>query len=140
MFIFSFFSITGLGIDLNYHDSECFALETDRDHSVVFEIAPHTHVTFYHIHRHYTSNFYQPYPQSIFLMNPPSPLLLFNLCHYHLSLEPLKQPTICVLAFIPFFTRVKVVILVNKSKLLPFGSHQKQMLDKDSCVRVLSLK
>ena len=28
-----------LGIDLDYCDSEWFALETNRDHSVVFEIA-----------------------------------------------------------------------------------------------------
>ena len=33
------FSITGQGIDLDYCDIECFALETNRDHSVVFEIA-----------------------------------------------------------------------------------------------------
>ena len=41
MFIepFSFFSITGWGIGLNYHDIEWFALETKRDHSVIFEIA-----------------------------------------------------------------------------------------------------
>ena len=38
-FNFSFFSITGWGIDLDYHDIEWFALETNRDHSVVFEIA-----------------------------------------------------------------------------------------------------
>ena len=36
---FSFFSITGLGIDLDYHDIEWYALETNRDHSVIFEIA-----------------------------------------------------------------------------------------------------
>ena len=36
---FSFFSITGQGIDLDYHDIEWFALETNRDHSVIFEIA-----------------------------------------------------------------------------------------------------
>ena len=36
---FSFFSITGQGIDLNYHDIKSFALETNRDHSVVFQIA-----------------------------------------------------------------------------------------------------
>ena len=43
----SFFCITGQGIDLDYHDTEWFALETNRDHSVcvcvcvcVFEIAP----------------------------------------------------------------------------------------------------
>ena len=35
---FSFFSATGLGIDLDYHDIEWFALETNRNHSVVFEI------------------------------------------------------------------------------------------------------
>ena len=37
--LFSFFSITGWGIDLDYCDIEWFALETNRDHSVVFEIA-----------------------------------------------------------------------------------------------------
>ena len=36
-FNFSFFSITGWGIDLDYIDIEWFALETNRDHSVVFE-------------------------------------------------------------------------------------------------------
>ena len=39
-FNFSFFSITGQGIDLDYHDTERFALEKNRDHSVIFEIAP----------------------------------------------------------------------------------------------------
>ena len=34
---FSFFSITGWGIDLDY--CEWFALDTNRDHSVIFEIA-----------------------------------------------------------------------------------------------------
>ena len=38
-FNFSFFSIIGQGIDLDYHDIEWFALEMKRDHSVVFEIA-----------------------------------------------------------------------------------------------------
>ena len=38
-FNFSFFSITGRGIDFDYCDIEWFALETKRDHSVVFEIA-----------------------------------------------------------------------------------------------------
>ena len=38
-FNFSFFSITGWGIDLDYRDIEWFALETNRDHSAVFEIA-----------------------------------------------------------------------------------------------------
>ena len=36
----SFFSITGWGIDLDYCGIEWFALETNRDHSVIFEIAP----------------------------------------------------------------------------------------------------
>ena len=39
LFNFSFFSITGQDIDLDYRDIEWFALETNRDHSVVFEIA-----------------------------------------------------------------------------------------------------
>ena len=38
-FNFSFFSISGWGIDLDYWDIERFALETNRDHSVIFEIA-----------------------------------------------------------------------------------------------------
>ena len=37
---FSFFSISDWGIDLDYCDTECFALEMNRDHSVIFEIAP----------------------------------------------------------------------------------------------------
>ena len=37
-FSFSFFFIIGWGIDVNYHDMELFALEMNRDHSVVFEI------------------------------------------------------------------------------------------------------
>ena len=36
--LFSFFSITGWGIDLDYCDIEWFVLETKRDHSVIFEI------------------------------------------------------------------------------------------------------
>ena len=36
---FSFFSITGWGIDVDYYDIEWFALEVNRDHSVIFEIA-----------------------------------------------------------------------------------------------------
>ena len=35
---FSFFSIADQGSDLDYCDVERFALETNRDHSVVFEI------------------------------------------------------------------------------------------------------
>ena len=38
-FNFSFFSITGWGIGLDYCDIEWFAIETNRDHSVFFEIA-----------------------------------------------------------------------------------------------------
>ena len=34
-----FFSITGQDIDLDYCDAEWFALETNRDHSVIFEFA-----------------------------------------------------------------------------------------------------
>ena len=37
---FSFFSITGWGIDLDYYADEWFALERNPDHSVVFEIVP----------------------------------------------------------------------------------------------------
>ena len=40
MFSYIFFGINGLGIDLDYCDVECFALEMNREHSVVFEIAP----------------------------------------------------------------------------------------------------
>ena len=39
MEVFNFFSITGWGIDLDYRDIEWFASETNRDHSVIFEIA-----------------------------------------------------------------------------------------------------
>ena len=38
LFNFSFFSVTGLGIDLDYCDIEWFAFK-QTDHSVVFEIA-----------------------------------------------------------------------------------------------------
>ena len=38
-FNFSLFSITGWVVDLDYCDIEWFALETNRDHSVFFEIA-----------------------------------------------------------------------------------------------------
>ena len=33
------FSITGWYLDLDYYDTERFALEMNRDHSVIFEIA-----------------------------------------------------------------------------------------------------
>ena len=39
LFNFSFFRITGWGIGLDYCDIEWFALEMNRDHSVVSEIA-----------------------------------------------------------------------------------------------------
>ena len=39
LFSFSFFDISGWDIDLDYYDIEWFALEMNRDHSVVFEIA-----------------------------------------------------------------------------------------------------
>ena len=39
LFNFSFFSVIGWGIGLDYHDIEWFALETNKDHSVIFEIA-----------------------------------------------------------------------------------------------------
>ena len=38
-FNFSFISIPGQGIDLDYSDVEWFALEMNRDHCVLFEIA-----------------------------------------------------------------------------------------------------
>ena len=37
--LFSFFSITGWGINLDYCDIEWFALAMNGDHSVVFDIA-----------------------------------------------------------------------------------------------------
>ena len=39
LFNFSFFGISGWLIYFNYCDIEWFALETNRDHTVVFEIA-----------------------------------------------------------------------------------------------------
>ena len=38
MFIFNFFIITDCGIDFDYCDTEWFAVEANRDHSVVFDI------------------------------------------------------------------------------------------------------
>ena len=38
LFNFSFSGITCQSIDLKYRDIEWFALETNRDHSVIFEI------------------------------------------------------------------------------------------------------
>ena len=39
-FNFNFFGISGWNTDLDYNDVEWFALETNRDHSVTFEIVP----------------------------------------------------------------------------------------------------
>ena len=39
-FWFTFFGISGWGIDLDYYDVEWFALEMHQDHSVIFEVAP----------------------------------------------------------------------------------------------------
>ena len=39
LFNFSFFSVTGWGIDFGYYDTEQFALEMNRNHSVIFETA-----------------------------------------------------------------------------------------------------
>ena len=36
---FNLFSATGWGIDFDYCDTEWFALETNRDHSIIFDIA-----------------------------------------------------------------------------------------------------
>ena len=44
-FNFNFFSIPGWGIDLDYSDIEWFALEMNRDHSVIFEIASKNHIS-----------------------------------------------------------------------------------------------
>ena len=38
-FNFNFFSITGWDIDLDYNGIEWFALEMNRDHSIILEIA-----------------------------------------------------------------------------------------------------
>ena len=40
MFNFTFFSITGQDIDLDYCDIERYTLEMSRGHSVIFETAP----------------------------------------------------------------------------------------------------
>ena len=39
LFNFSFFSVTGWDVVLDYLDTEWFALETNRGHSVIFETA-----------------------------------------------------------------------------------------------------
>ena len=45
----SFFSITGRGTDLDYHDVEWLALEMNRDHSVLIELHPSTALKLQHI-------------------------------------------------------------------------------------------
>ena len=40
LFNFSFFGISVWGIDLDYCDIEWFALEMNRDHYIIFEVAP----------------------------------------------------------------------------------------------------
>ena len=39
-FNFSFFIMTGWGTDVDYYSTEWSALETDRNHSVIYQIAP----------------------------------------------------------------------------------------------------
>ena len=46
LFYFCFFTITGWVIDLDYYDIEWFALEMNRDHSIIFEIALQTLVDY----------------------------------------------------------------------------------------------
>ena len=61
-FWFTFFGISGWGIDLDYYDIEWFALEMNRDHFVIFEIAPNTAF------------------QTLLLTMRPTPFLLRNSC------------------------------------------------------------
>ena len=42
---FSFFGVSGWGIDLDYCDVECFAFKTNWDHSVVFKVAPKYYIS-----------------------------------------------------------------------------------------------
>ena len=42
---FSFLSISGWGIDLDYYDVEMLALEMNENYSVVFEIAPKFYIS-----------------------------------------------------------------------------------------------
>ena len=41
-----FFGISSWGTDLDYCDTEWFALETNRDHSVIFETAPKYYISY----------------------------------------------------------------------------------------------
>ena len=42
---FSFFGISGRGIDLDYCDVEWLALETNQERSVIFEVAPKYYIS-----------------------------------------------------------------------------------------------
>ena len=44
------FSISGWGIDLDYCDIEWFALEPNRDHSVIFESTPKYYISDSFVH------------------------------------------------------------------------------------------
>ena len=44
MVTFSFFSISGWSIDLDYSGIEWFALETNQDYSVLFQITPNYYI------------------------------------------------------------------------------------------------
>ena len=57
-FNISFFSTAGQGIDLDYRDIEWFALETNRDHSVVFEMTSKYYIldSFVHHDGYYISS------------------------------------------------------------------------------------
>ena len=60
---FSFFGVSGWGIALDYCDIEWFALETNRDHSVIFEIAP----------KYCMSYFFVDYEATAFLLRNSCP-------------------------------------------------------------------
>ena len=62
---FSFFGIRSWGIYLHYCDVEWFALETNRDHSVIFEVAP----------KYCISNF-----QTLLLIMGTIPFFLWDSC------------------------------------------------------------
>ena len=51
LFNFSFFGISGWGTDLDYCDIEWFTLETNRDHSVIFETASKYCISDSFVHR-----------------------------------------------------------------------------------------
>ena len=50
--LFSFFSIPGRGIDLDYCDIEWFALKTNRNYSVIYEIASKYCISDYFFYYH----------------------------------------------------------------------------------------